>query len=303
MAYVTILMCTFQGQQYIAQQLNSFSRQKYAEFNLWVSDDGSTDGTLEIIKEYRTPDGRPARIVQGPKRGFAANFLSLICDGTLSPGWIALSDQDDVWFPDKLSRAMALLEPLNPDRPAMACGRTLLTDGDLNPLGPSRKHRHFTFRNALVQNVVAGNTIVLNPAAHRLIRAAGVVDVPYHDWWCYLLVTGAGGQVIYDPDPCMEYRQHGQNVLGENRSIQAVVRRAQSFQSRKWRGWFTANMAALQASRALLSPTTQELIDRYTDHPCDTSISRTRALWSMRPYRQRPHETAALYLGSLVGLA
>lgn len=303
MPHTTILMCTFQGQDYITPQLDSLSRQKHADHHLWVSDDGSVDDTLNIVKLYTNPDGTPARIVQGPGQGFAANFLSLLCADDLPPGFVALSDQDDVWFPDKLSRALALLAPLDPERPALACGRTLLTDGELNPLGPSRKHRHFGFRNALVQNVVAGNTIVLNPAAHRLIRAAGVVDVPYHDWWCYLLVSGAGGQIVYDPEPCMHYRQHGQNVLGENRSAMAVLRRAGSFGSRKWRGWFDANITALHACADLLSPENRALLDAYAERHRDTVLGRTSALWAMRPYRQYAHETAALYAGSLLGLA
>lgn len=303
MANATILMCTYNGQQYVEQQLESFSSQINSNFHLYISDDGSSDDTLEILTRFRGPDGQAARIRSGPQQGFAANFLSLLCAEDLAPGWVALSDQDDVWFPDKLSRAMDQLRDLDPERPALACGRTMLTDGALAPLGPSRQHRHFSFRNALVQNVVAGNTIVLNPAAHALIRRAGVVDVPYHDWWCYLLVSGAGGQIAYDPDPCMYYRQHGQNVLGENRSVRAVLRRAGSFGSQTWRRWFETNMAALLTCRDLLSPEHRKLVDAYARHPRTSAVSRTRALMALRPYRQRPYETAALYGGSLLGLA
>lgn len=114
MPHTTILMCTFQGQKYITQQLKSFSAQNHAKVGLWVSDDGSTDGTLEALRGFRSPDGHPPRILSGPQQGFAANFLSLLCAEDLPPGYVALSDQDDVWFPEKLSRALALLAPLDP---------------------------------------------------------------------------------------------------------------------------------------------------------------------------------------------
>lgn len=300
---ITILMCTYQGSAYVTQQLASFAAQTGVSCRLWVSDDGSSDGTVSHITRYGFVGEAEPRIVKGPGQGFAANFLSLICHPDLETGTVALSDQDDVWFAPKLARAEALLASCDPERPAMVCGRTMLTDGDLNELGPSRLHRHFSFRNALVQNVVAGNTIVLNAAAHRLVRAAGVVDVPYHDWWCYQLISGAGGQILYDPEPCMFYRQHGGNVIGENRSLAAVLRRAGSFGSRTWRGWFERNLDALHANRHLLTPAHRGEVARWQALPRNSALGRARALAALRPHRQRRLETAALYGGVLLGLA
>ena len=301
MTTLTVLMCTYNGSLYLKEQLDSLGNQTFRDWSLRVSDDGSTDGSPDLAAAFRDPSGRPPELVRGPGRGFAANFLSLIA-GT-EAGYVALADQDDVWFPWKLGRAMERLAALPADRPGLVCGRTLLTDGGLRPLGPSRLHRRFGFGNALVQNVVAGNTIVLNPAAHRLLRAAGVPMVPYHDWWCYLIVSGAGGTILYDPEPCMFYRQHGRNVLGENRSARAVLRRAGSFGSRTWRGWFEANIAALEANRSLLTPAAQARLDAFAAHDRGTALGRTRALVALAPWRQRRIESAALYAGTLIGLA
>ncbi|WP_138468519.1 glycosyltransferase [Poseidonocella sp. HB161398] len=303
MAQITVLLCSYNGGRHLGAQLDSFSAQTCRDWNLVIGDDGSRDSTRAIASAFRDPAGRAPRIVEGPGQGFAANFLNLICDETDPPGYAALSDQDDVWFPGKLERAMALLAGTDPDTPALACGRTMLADAALHPLGPSRLHRHFGFGNALVQNVVAGNTIVLNPAAHRLMRAAGRQKVPYHDWWCYLMVTGAGGRILYDPRPCMHYRQHAGNVLGENRSLRAVMRRAGSFGGGKWRGWFEANLAALENCRHLLTPENRARLDAFASHDRSTALGRTRALMAMGPRRQRALETAALYGGTLLGLA
>lgn len=302
MAEISILMCTYNGAQYIGDQLQSLSEQTHQNWSLRVQDDGSTDATPQKIKAYAATIPQSVTVSKGPGQGFAANFITGLCAPGFAPGWVALSDQDDVWYPDKLARAYRLLADRPTDRPALACARTLLTDAEGSPLGPSRRHRHFRFENALVQNVVAGNTILLNPAAHALLRAAGPVPVPYHDWWCYLLVTAAGGQVLYDPEPCMGYRQHGQNVLGENRSTKAVLRRAGSFAGGRWRGWFEANMAALIRCRDLLTPEIQTRLDAYRAEDLTSPRGLARGLHRLGAHRQRRYETAALYAGIRSGL-
>ncbi len=303
MEEITILLCTYDGAAHLQEQLDSLSAQTWRNWRLAIGDDGSRDSTLQIAAAFRDPAGRPPRIIAGPQQGFAANFLSLACNATDEPGHAALSDQDDVWFPGKLERAMALLAEADPEVPALACGRTMLTDDALRPIGPSRLHRHFAFGNALVQNVVAGNTIVLNPAAHRLVRAAGMQAVPYHDWWCYLLVTGAGGRIFYDPEPCMHYRQHPENVQGENRSLGAVIRRARDFGGGKWRRWFEANIAALENCRHLLTEANRARLDAYLAHDRSTAAGRARAMLALSAWRQRKIETVALYGGTLLGSA
>lgn len=298
---VTVVMATRNGARHLDEQLASLAAQSHGDWRLRVGDDGSTDATRDILSGFRDGTGAPQEVEPGPERGFAANFLTLIAGCADVPGWVALSDQDDVWYPDKLSRALNALMTLPPERPAVYCARTMLVDQQGRRIGPSRRHRYFTFRNALVQNVVAGNTIVLNPAAHALVARAGAVAVPYHDWWIYLLVTGAGGQVIYDPEPVMDYRQHAGNVQGENRSASAVLRRGGGFLNGTWRSWFEANMAALEKVAPLLNDETSAALARWQARR--GPLARTRGYLGLGAYRQRPHETAALYVGSLIGSA
>jgi glycosyltransferase involved in cell wall biosynthesis len=113
-----------QGQHYLAEQLDSFSTQSYTNWELWASDDGSKDQTLEILEEYRQkwPTGRLS-IYFGPAKGYAANFLQLTCNAGIKADFYAYSDQDDIWEKDKLERALRWLESIPENIPALYCSR------------------------------------------------------------------------------------------------------------------------------------------------------------------------------------
>ncbi len=105
-SHVAILLCTHQGERFLARQLDSVAAQTHADWRIWVSDDHSTDGTLEILECYRREWG-DERIswVRGPGKGFVANFLGLACDPRIEADYFAFCDQDDLWDPDKLEVA------------------------------------------------------------------------------------------------------------------------------------------------------------------------------------------------------
>ena len=228
MSSVAILLCTFNGARFLPAQLSSLAHQRFTNWRLFVSDDGSIDETLTIVAQHKDRLGAaPVDIRDGPQQGFVRNFLSLACDPSIAGDYFAYCDQDDVWQPDKLSRAAAWLDTRPPHIPAMYCSRTMLIDEDGRPCGYSRAYRRTpSFRNALVQSIASGNTIVFNDAARRLLIAAGgTAKVPSHDWWTYLLTTGAGGEVHYDQIPQVQYRMHGENVIGTNAGLRNRVRR------------------------------------------------------------------------------
>ena len=101
---IAILMCTYNGERFIAEQIDSFLNQTHKNIALWVSDDGSTDGTMIILKKYQEkfPKGR-FKIINGPGKGFVMNFLSLICHKDVKADYYAFSDQDDICL-DKIFR-------------------------------------------------------------------------------------------------------------------------------------------------------------------------------------------------------
>ncbi|MEN5226387.1 glycosyltransferase family 2 protein [Pseudomonas asiatica] len=256
LARVAILMCTYNGANFLTQQLDSFERQTYRNWVLHVSDDASQDGTLEVLKGYVESWGsHRIKIVSGPQAGFVRNFLSLTCRADIDADYFAWSDQDDVWCPSKLQAAVEWLSSVPADQPALYCGRTLLIcDGGihrgLSPNFASPPH----FKNALVQSISGGNTMVFNKAARALIMEAGAeLTVPSHDWWCYQLITGASGAVRYDPEPRVFYRQHADNVIGSNSDWCARLRRlVMVFQGRFYE-WNAQNIRALESMSHRLS--------------------------------------------------
>lgn len=104
---ITILLCTFNGARFLAAQLASIEQQTHSNWRLIVSNDGSTDDTLTIIRHFADRVCQPVEIRHGPGRGAAANFLSLATDPEIDGDLFAFCDQDDVWHPAKLSRALA----------------------------------------------------------------------------------------------------------------------------------------------------------------------------------------------------
>ncbi len=173
MAHVQVLIGTRNGARYLGAQLASLLGQGHDDWSLLVADDGSGGGTREILETFRAANPqRRIEIGAGPQRGSAANYLSLLA--RTRPGdFVAFADQDDVWMPDRLHRA---LEGLGRARSGGGAGRvyasrTILTDSVLQPIRESRLHgRRLSFANALVQNVLAGNTILLDPVAAATLR-------------------------------------------------------------------------------------------------------------------------------------
>ena len=186
---VCILMGTYNGEAFLAEQLLSIENQSHTNWHLIISDDGSTDDTLTIAKSFQDKwGGDRLEIRAGPKQGFCTNFLSLACDPTIKADFYAFADQDDVWMVDKLARALAYFDTLNNERlPRVYGSRTQIVDAHLTPFGYSPL---FTlprsFRNALVQSIAGGNTMVFNQRAKMLLEITGLQQVVSHDKiWSY----------------------------------------------------------------------------------------------------------------------
>jgi glycosyltransferase involved in cell wall biosynthesis len=261
---VTIVMATYQGELFLNEQLDSIAAQTHRNWRLCVSDDGSTDETRAIVRELGAalPGRNEVDLVDGPRKGFVANFLTSICQAT-EADYYAFSDQDDVWDPDKLERALSILERMPKDRPALYCGRTRIADASGRPIGLSPAFlRPPSFGNALVQSIGGGNTMVMNHAARELLRAAGHdIDVVSHDWWTYQLVSGAGGAVYYDLEPRVRYRQHGSNSMGANNTFGARCKRLRLLFKGRLRQWTDRNVCALGQVRHLLTRENRAILD------------------------------------------
>ncbi len=300
---VAILLCTMQGQRFLAEQLNSIATQSHPVWEIWASDDGSDDHTHAILEYYQSHWGDDRiSIHAGPAEGSTANFLSLTCRADIDADYFAYADQDDIWEADKLERAVAWLETVPPGVPALYGSRTLLVDARNQHLGYSPLFtKGPSFRNALVQNVAGGNTMVFNRAARDLLRQAGEnVLAVTHDWWAYMVVTGCGGQVHYDPYPTVRYRQHENNLIGSNQSWRARAQRMKLLLQGRFRRWNDANLASLNEIRELLTPENRELLDRFAEARSGSVWQRLGGLRRSEVYRQTALGNIGLVLAAAI---
>jgi glycosyltransferase involved in cell wall biosynthesis len=300
---VCILMGTYNGQAFLAEQLLSIENQSHKDWRLVISDDGSTDDTLAIAKTFQEKLGKDRiEIRLGPKQGFCKNFLNLACDSTIKADFYAFADQDDIWMVDKLSIALAYFNAANhTELPRAYCGRTQLVDENSKLLGRSPLFSlPLSFRNALVQSIAGGNTMVFNQMAKKLLEKSGLQQVVSHDWWVYLLVKGAGGSVYYDPEPTILYRQHDGALVGSNNGFRAKIDRVSYVFSGRFKTWNTINYQALVNIKHLLSKDNQDILTTFGVFRGARLKDRIRLLEVCGLYRQTWPGTFSLWLATII---
>ncbi|MDD9802102.1 MAG: glycosyltransferase family 2 protein [Deltaproteobacteria bacterium] len=225
---VQVLLSTHNGARFLREQLDSIFAQDWPALSLKVRDDGSSDDTRAILSEYQAAGRLQAEF--GPRLGALRSFARLLENADADCGYFAFSDQDDVWRPGKIRRAVHCLEAAAAERrsplPLLYGCRSTITDAALRPRGLTPlPRRGLSFANALVESVLPGSTMLMNRAARAKIVEHGIPgEAIDHDWWCYLAVS-ATGRIIYDPAPQRLYRQHGGNLTGQPASAAARLAR------------------------------------------------------------------------------
>lgn len=298
-----ILLATYNGARWLDAQLHSLAAQDRARIDVTVSDDGSTDGTGALLAEWarRWRKGR-FEVVSGPGRGFAENFRFLLGRDVGDATYVAFCDQDDLWLPGKLGIAAAALREFG-ERPALFCSRTELMDESGSMTGHSPAFpRPPGFANALVQSIAGGNTMVLNRAAFRLVsEAAGRAAFVSHDWFCYLMVSGAGGEVVFSHEPLVRYRQHASNLVGANIGWRARLERLTAALGGRFTRWNDVNLAALDRCQNLLTEDARLQLDRFKAAREGSLPQRLAALRRSGVYRQTASGQVSLWLAALLG--
>jgi len=255
---VAILLSTHNGAPFLAAQLHSLLAQTHRDWMLYWRDDGSSDSTRAVVTSFAAglPAERSAMLNNNGRVGSTESFMRLLRTASAA-GHIAVAfaDQDDVWLPEKLARALAALKQVPDGVPALYCGRQVLVDAGLRRIAISfAVRRPPGFPAALTQNIATGCTVMLNRAAATLIARSEPPAATMHDWWCYLVVAAAGGQVLADNEPVVLYRQHYRNVVGApatqfRRALRALRRGPGAFMR-----IFRQHVAALRDQADLLAP-------------------------------------------------
>lgn len=219
---IDILLATFNGEKYLDKQLQSIFNQSYRNFRVLVRDDGSTDGTGEIIQHFLQRD--PSRIdlirAESQSRSAKKNF-SLIAEYS-DAKYLMFCDQDDVWVEKKLEISLDAIMEIEGEFTEQL---PILIHTDSSVIDSSNQIIHPSFfeymkidpgrtslNHLVVQNVVTGNTVICNRALADL--AFPIPDEALmHDWWL-ALVASALGIIRLINRPTLDYRQHGDNVVG-----------------------------------------------------------------------------------------
>jgi glycosyltransferase involved in cell wall biosynthesis len=301
--HVAVLLCCYQGKKFIAEQIDSIFGQTHKNISLWVSIDGSDDGTREIIEERaRERRVKQLHIVSGPGKGFAANFWSLLCNQEIKADYYSFCDQDDIWESNKLSRALEFLRAAPQKVPAIYCSRSSYIDESGTIIGQSAFFKKKpSFKSALVQSLSAGNTMVFNRESRDIIvKHCKNVSTSFHDWLTYLIVSAVGGTVIYDAYLGLRYRQHGQNLYGENFSLSARFRRVRLVMNGTFRMWNDLNIQSLEKIQHLMTKENQKIFDLFKGSRNKWALSRVFWLWKAGICRHSFFQNVILYFACLI---
>ncbi len=291
-----VLMGTYNGSRFLGGQLASIAVQAPGRVDLMLSDDGSSDDTLAIVENAvgKWKNGKIA-VSRGPGEGFPENYRQMIINAASGYDAYAFADQDDIWHLDKLSRAFLWLDSIDPKTPAVYCGRTLIVDAKGRQTGLSPLFtRKPSFHNAIVQSIAGGNTMVMNAAARDLLaEASSRAPFVTHDWWTYLVVSGAGGVMNYDPEPSVDYRQHDDNLIGANSTWSARMVRLILMAGGRFAKWNDQNIKALRLCGDLLTSEALKVLDDFEEIRATGSISTSPYPAVATPARPAPSATAS----------
>lgn len=219
---VAILMATYNGEQYLKEQIDSILAQSYQNWHLYVHDDGSTDNTKTILKEYAIQHANKITLLNYASQGGARdNFLSMLM--CVDATYYTFSDQDDVWLPEKLQVTISSLHTLeknHPGKPLVVCSDLYIVDKHLNIINQSmwvfsgiypQYIRNFNDCGATA--AVTGSTMLINQAAKACCIYPAPSAVMHDSWICLCAMKNEG--ILYGIHQSLTYyRQHADNCLG-----------------------------------------------------------------------------------------
>lgn len=218
---VGVLMATYNGEKFVEEQINSIISQENVEVNLLIRDDGSSDKTIEIIKNY-TSSHNNIQFISGENVGVQMNFIELLkfcplCD------YYAFSDQDDIWDKDKLIVAVDMLRLKGFSGPQLYCCnvRRINSKGEKINSTEEKIETPQLIGQAIIRSDAQGSTMVFNNQLRELVLSS----IPnfkelnvYHDAWIHKLCSAVGGEIVIDCDAHMSYRIHENNVVAKDTS-------------------------------------------------------------------------------------
>lgn len=306
MASVEILLATFNGEAHLAEQLDSLLRQDYHDWRVLIRDDGSTDGTVTLLQRYVA--NYPKRFFwaenSSKRLGLVGNFSALMQCATAP--YVMFCDQDDIWWPDKISVSLAhlqMLENHQPEGPALVYTDLAVCDDN----AVRRADSYWVFQHidpelalhpagALIQDNATGNTFIFNQALNRL-AAPVPAQAPGHDWWVALVALYAG-RIDYLNRSTLDYRQHARNASGQKGlALAELFKKLPGYCVTMRVGYLQAGWLVQRLHRHL-SPANARLLQSHAALPSASLLTRLRALfrWGYWRVSDRRARFKLLYL-------
>ena len=208
---VAVIMSTYNGERFVAEQLDSILNQTYSNIEIVVRDDGSKDNTVNIIKEYQKKYDN-IMLYEGENLGFIKSFFELL--KLAKADYYAYADQDDIWLENKIELAVNSLNKLDNTKPNMAFGNSDYYDENMKFLSSGPKNKKYSFLTALFACITQGMTMTVNQKTRDMIIENMPKSCFFHDWWTYLLCVGMGN-VAYDNVTVVKYRRIKENATSE----------------------------------------------------------------------------------------
>lgn len=309
----SILLATFNGAEYLPFLLSSFESQTCRPGRLISRDDGSEDATLNMLKSFRVASPELLTIIEDNygRLGPVGNFTNLLRHADSK--YLLLSDQDDVWLPDKISKTLftmrATEEKFGADTPILVHTDVCVVDRDLQPIAPSfwkyqklNPKLGMSLNRLMPQNVVTGCTVMINRSLAKL-AAPMPEDAIMHDWWL-ALVAALFGQVVYLDEQTLLYRQHDNNSVGARGwGFKRIVRLAQNSDAVRDSMLLTMRQAQalLDRYREIMTPDQMDMVEAYAGLPLMSKTERVRAMLKYRFFMHGTIRTTG-FLASLLML-
>lgn len=216
---IVVLLSTYNGERYLREQIESILHQKTIhQLDLVIRDDGSTDGTIEILKKYEEKYPTRIKVSYGENIGYIKSFFELIRE-TEGYDYYSLSDQDDIWLDDKIEVAITQCENCVYEGPLLYGSSSFLVNDRLEVMGETQKNlKGITWNNLLIQNFFPGHTQVFNDSLCQILKEdVDCSKVYVHDFWITYMAY-LFGKAIFDNQSHTLYRQHGTNTVGFGRN-------------------------------------------------------------------------------------
>lgn len=216
---VAIILSAYNGEKYIAEQIESLTKQTYKSIDIFIHDDGSTDSTLDIVKKYVSRYSNIFLIVRGTGYGYPGCFIEMLkqIDGY---DYYSFSDQDDVWDTLKIETAVKCLNDYDENKPLLYYTAVDYCDSKLNYIRKARyakgkeKIQEQEFCKMLFGGEAMGMTFVFNKKARNALIKANEKGT-FKDWFLKLYCA-ACGSVIYNPHSSAKYRRHEMAVTNSS---------------------------------------------------------------------------------------